>query len=278
MARSTRRPRLRREDLPDAGAAFLMPLDDGRFGVCRVLRRPDAEEEARHGAPTVLAAASSWIGDEPPAIDDPRLRAVLILSHHAFAGRPEIQWVSERVPESFRPLGTIEPDDDERRMPCNVHGGWGSFPLQRLLQWRWDHDREAVAREDDAKKAAVAAANKDAPARRMAYLDGLTLAGLRKKRRLVGWRDGAPAAAIRACRAAFAEAIDALDALGPAASRPARLRVLKRCVESLNRIDDAHGHFIETAAREELGEEIDEIAHVAGFRGVHDLAGRWRDW
>jgi hypothetical protein len=278
MAKKARKPKLKRSDLPQPGEAFLMPLDDGRFGVCRVLRHSTEAEEKRQGAPHALAAASSWIGSEPPEIDDPRLRDLLILTHHSFTGRPEILWISEPVPTSFRPLGVIEPSADEARMEWYVSSGWGSFPLQLFSQWRWDHDRENVQREDTAKQDARTFANRDAAQQRRAYLDGLTLAGLRKKRRFTAWNDLEPDGAAKAARAILAQTIDALIALPPDSDQPATLEILKQCVLDFNDLDDRLGHFIETSLREEISEEIGEIAYVVGFQDDNDLAGRWRDW
>lgn len=55
---------------------------------------------------------------------------------------------SERIPNDFIPIGTIEPSDDEEQFPCSSYGDWGSITCQPLAQWRWDHDREKVLAED----------------------------------------------------------------------------------------------------------------------------------
>src|SRR5262249_17341571 len=101
--------------LPNPGDAFLMPLEDGRYGVCRVLRRPTSEEAKFHGAGCVLVAASPWIGDAAPDLNDPRLRQIHVLTHHNWGKTPDVNWVSYPVPKSFRLLGTIAPSAAERR-------------------------------------------------------------------------------------------------------------------------------------------------------------------
>src|SRR5205809_511882 len=95
--------RKRNYALPNDGAAFLMPLSDGRFGVCRVLRRSLPEGRRRPGDTSVLVAASPWIGTEAPDRNDPLLREILMLTHHSHDNAQCVVWVSDPVPESFVP-------------------------------------------------------------------------------------------------------------------------------------------------------------------------------
>ena len=97
--------------LPPAGAAFMMPLQDGRFTVCRVLRENTEEERQGHGCPQILVAASPWIGAAAPDLSQPELRGIHHLNHHSWDD-PNLLWVSEPPPESFRRLGVIEPSAD----------------------------------------------------------------------------------------------------------------------------------------------------------------------
>src|SRR5207245_4636950 len=99
--------------LPNVGDAFLMPLSDGRYGVCRVLRQYRPGERKRQGDIHVLVAASSWIGTEAPDMSDPQLREILVLSHHSYDNQINVNWVSDPVPESFVPLGAIVPTWEE---------------------------------------------------------------------------------------------------------------------------------------------------------------------
>src|SRR5947209_1584387 len=99
-ARKTRRDPAD-QTLPEPGAAFLMPLADGRFGVCRVIRRQLSEAKERSGSTAVLAAATPWIGRQPPALSDPLLRLMLVLNHHNWGNELEVQWVSGPPPMSL---------------------------------------------------------------------------------------------------------------------------------------------------------------------------------
>lgn len=264
--------------LPSRGEAFLMPLSDGRYGVCRVIRRSDPEEEKRQDGRHALVAASSWIGEEAPDVNEPRLRDILALNHHSWDNMLEVNWVSDPVPDSFRRLGTIEPTHDEERMECVSYCGWESFPLQVYLQWRWDNERETVLQEDARQGELREREREESAKRRQEYLDGLTLEGLKKKRRFSEWKGYPPDKAIAACRRVFHDTIDSIVELGANPKRRAILTVLRRCVERLNELNEQYDHFILTFEREDLCEEFDEIVHASGLRGYKDLADRWREW
>jgi hypothetical protein len=263
--------------LPLPGDVFLMPLADGRFGICRVLRENTPAERKGHGCPRVLVAAPAWIGTAAPDLGDPALRDIQKLTHHSWKGDPNLCWVSEPPPEIFRHIGTIAPDDGDRRLLCAASGGWGYFTCQVLAEWRWYHDREAVLREDVARAAEQARAYEEAERRRREARGKLTLDGLAKKRRFMDWRGNAPAKATAACRAIFRETVAALAALGPKPGKRAATAVLRQCVERLNALDEEHGHFVETTIAEDLIAEIEEIA-AASDLGGEDLADRWRAW
>jgi hypothetical protein len=266
--------------LPEPGAVFLMPLEDGRYGVCRVLRENTEKERQGHGCPCILVAASPWIGPEAPDLSDPHLREIQKLTHHAWKNAPNVCWVSEPPPESFQRLGTIEPSATDKRCHCGVFGGW-YFAFHVLMEWRWAHDLEAVLREDAAHAEKQAREYEEAERRRREARGALTLDGLRKKRRFADWKGYAPDKAITACRAIFRDTIDAVLALGnkpKGRNRRAIFPILQACIERLNKLDEQCDHFIETTIREDLCEEFDEVVHACGLRNLEDLADEWRAW
>jgi hypothetical protein len=253
-----------------------MPLADGRFGVCRVLRENTEEERKGHGCPRVLVAACSWIGVAAPELGEPKLREIHQLTHHSW-NDPNVSWVSEPPPELFQRLGVIEPTAAEAVMKCAASGGW-FFAGQLFLQWRWDHDREAVLREDQEYAEKQARAYEQAEKQRRQRLNSLDLKTLKNKRRFEDWKGYVPATAIKACRAIFREAVEALLALGPKPKKQAVLAVLKMCVQRLNKLDAEHDHFVETTVAEDLCGQIDDLAHASGLRNEENVADRWRDW
>lgn len=274
---SSRRTRSASPVLPPVGTVYLMPLGDDRFGVCRVLRENAGEERKRHGEPAVLVASSTWIGREPPDLADPRLREILSLTHHRWQNSPNANWVSMSPPDDFRAIGTLEPDENDRTYECWSSGGW-SFAYQVLMQWRWEHDRENVLREDAEKQEQEARQREEAARQRKAGRAEPTLAQLRNKRRFGDWADVAPAKATSSCRKLFRETIDALRELGEKPPEESVLPILRAFIEGLNELDVKYEHFIETTIREELCEEIDEIAAACGLGDRKDLADEWREW
>src|ERR1700722_455847 len=219
--------------LPKPGDVFMMPLGDGRFGVCRVLRENTEEERKGHGAPYILVAASPWIGSEKPDLGDPQLRIIQELCHHSWKNDPNLLWVSMPPPEDYRLIGTIKPGPADKRRQCSGSGGW-AFAYQVLTEWRWVHDRDAVLREDAEYAEKQARKYKEFERRRREARGALTLEGLRKKRRFSDWKGYAPDNAIAACRVIFRETVDALLALGKNPAESVILPILQGCIERLN--------------------------------------------
>jgi hypothetical protein len=275
MARKRAAPR--QVLLPKPGDTFLMPLEDGSFGVCRVLRESTAAELKRHGCPHVLVAASTWMGTKVPDIGDRRLRKIHRLTHHSWKNAANVCWVSDPVPASFRRLGVIKPTAVEKRWNCMASGGW-AFGLQVYQQWRWDHDREAVLRDDNEARELQKRQSEESLKQTEKRLAGLTLEALQKKRRFSAWKGSVPPAALTACRKIFRETIAALIELGPKPKTRPILGILRQCIESLNDLDQKQSLFVTTIEREDLCDEFDEIVHASGLRGYENLADRWRDW
>jgi hypothetical protein len=183
----------RGSDLPAAGSVFLIPLEDGRFGACRILR----SVENRMGYKRViLAELSRWIGREPPDLADPELRRPLRLTHHKWRGKVERVWSDAPAPDEFRFLGVLEPDARDRRVACYAHGSWAAFPWQRFMQWRWENEREAVLAEDAAtalpRPAAVTSNNQTPPAP--------SIAPLQRAKHFESWTGHVPGQQLEAAR------------------------------------------------------------------------------
>ncbi|MDR3635089.1 MAG: hypothetical protein P4L84_14890 [Isosphaeraceae bacterium] len=275
MAKARQKPGKAQTSLPKPGDAFLMPLADGRFGFCHVTGLPTRGIglAVRGG---IVVETSSWVGEEAPDLNDPRLREVLVQTHHGWGPNTWRVMVRGPAPDSFQRLGTIEPRAAGPVLA--VWTFWESLAREVLTQWRWDHDREALLVEEKAAAERAKAEQAEAAKRQQDALDQLTLESLRKKRRFSMWKGDRPDKAIAACRKAFGEAVDALIALGPNPKKRAVATVIRRCVEQLNSLDEQYDGFIETGEREELCREIDELVYAAGLRGSSGMADRWREW
>lgn len=252
-----------------------MPLADGRFGFCHVMDVPERLLGKRN-TDAVCVELSAWVGEEAPDLNDPRLRKVLVQTHHGWGPNRWRVMVRGPAPKSFQRLGALE-----HRSTGNVSAiftVWESLATEVLTQWRWDHDREALLREEQESAERWKAEQEQAAKRQRDALDHLTLDAMKKKRRFSSWRGDRPDKAIAACRKAFREATDELIALGPKPKKREVATVVRRCVEQLNSLDEQYDGFIETGEREELCREIDELVYVAGLRDSDGMADRWREW
>jgi hypothetical protein len=252
-----------------AGDVFAMPLADGRWGACRVLR-------LRADPLAALVATSSWIGTAPPELTEPRLVDVLRLTHHSWDGGPHLCWVNDPVPPELVHLGALPPTAKQARAKCEAHGDWDSCSVQALLQWRWDHEREAVLAEDEAAREKERGSHEAA---RRAYkpLSKATLDDLRK-RPFKGWEGFVEPEQLRAARKVIRDTLDALLALGLDAPEPLKINLFHRAVERFNQIDYEGDGWICTIEREDICELLDDLADLVGLEEYDDaLTGR-RDW
>jgi hypothetical protein len=258
-------------ELPEPGTVFAVPLADGRVGVCRVLQR------ALQDVPRALVAASDWIADKPPSLDDSAVRKNLVLSHHNWAGQRELVWVSEPPPTEFRKLGRIPVLPEDVKAQCGSFGGW-ACGIQVLAQWRWDHDRNAVLAEDAQRQRLESAKQVESSRQRIQYLRTLSLADLLAKDLFPDWEDYPPSTAREGCRKIIRSFIRDVQAAKTPLTRTDVSRELRKCVEKLNRFDATHNHFIETIEREDLCAALEEVLCVAKFPDLTKRIEDWRDW
>ncbi|HEY3931689.1 MAG TPA: hypothetical protein VGM58_04900 [Verrucomicrobiae bacterium] len=76
-----RRKKYKLADFPEAGTVFVMPWEGGRVGICRVIRKGIIRDEV-NGIPGALIAVSDWISKEPPPLNHPAVRKILVKNHH----------------------------------------------------------------------------------------------------------------------------------------------------------------------------------------------------
>ncbi len=251
-----------------------MPLADGSFGLCRIIRATTEDTRAPL-PPCVLVATSSWRGSTTPDLQDPRLREILRLTHHAWAGQLDLHFTSDPPPPEYRFLGEIPLDDDDRAIDSTSFGPWSSA-IQVLAQWRWDHDREALLREEAEEAKRAAEETRSAEERGAKRRAELTWEKLRAKTRFGEWADHLDEAIVASARKLFVDAVDNLANVPPQGGKRKARAAVRDLVEGFNRLDVEHGRFIETVEREEICAELDELLFLA--RLPEDLADVWRDW
>lgn len=186
---SVRRPRAQAvavEPILPIGAAFGVPLGDGRYGLCRVIARAPARETARVSlrgrlaATAVLVLATRWTGTRTQlarAAADPRARKPLVLTHHGNRNKKYVICVHDAPPPGFVEAGALAPSSVEAKLP-NVYFAWASLPAQYRAQLAWEADPDAVRAADRA----LAKARADAHEREVAALKAKRAAAQRARR------------------------------------------------------------------------------------------------
>lgn len=267
----SRRPRYREQDFPPAGTVFAAPTGDGRFAAGRVLRRG-----IHLGAQGVLIAASPWLGNELPSLKSSAIRETLFLNHHSWRNVAEVFWVHDPMPDFFVVVGELELSSKDKKASSDTLAGWQSVPIQALLQWRWDHDREALLQEEARHAAERAEFQRQRAAARAEFMRTLTLDSLAERTWFQSWEDAEPALPLNECRSLIATLVNELRA-APKLTLSVVKKHLKQSVMDFNRLDEEH-HFIFTTEREDLCEVFEQIACAAKFPQVIDQIERWRDW
>jgi hypothetical protein len=259
------------------GDTFAVPLADGRYGACRVLRvhgpgpgAPDRQD--------VLLAALAWVGTEPPPLTEPRLRLLLRTTCHGQDGRPRVSWFSQaEVPDSARFLGVLAPAPGETALRVWRYDSWKQFTAEVLLQWRWDEEHGIPLAEDEAdlRRRERAASRAYAARRRGEVVARLTAADL-----LAGEGDLFAGCeeedeGVEAARSIIRDTVAALLALGPE--------------DEVARLDALHG-FIKRFNEDEVAQEAlfrpgicNVFADLVWLAGLEDYGAAlsdppWRDF
>ena len=256
--------------LPPVGSTFAVPLGNGLYSACRVVRHDDTMGFA-------LVVGSGWVGTAVPGLDEPRLREPLILSHHSWKNVKNPFFAVDNVPDDSQFIGTIPPLSEDLKLERTVLTSWESVRIQALLQWRWEHDREALVAEEAAKRAHEKEVALEMQRQRQEYLAAVTLGSLREKHRFESWEGAVSGGLIEACRGVFRDTIDDLMQDHGKVRKTSVTTALRGCVQRLNELDAEH-RFIETVEREDLCQEIDEIACACGVPDVQGIADHWREW
>jgi hypothetical protein len=230
------------------------------------------------GGPSVLVACSAWIGDTVPDSADLSLRPILKVTHHFWKGQPEVFWVEESPPREFKPIGTIQPSSDERKLKCDTSAGWEGCPIQLLTQWRWEHDKEALLAEEAAEEEQERRKLEERNAAIKAERRSMTLEKLRKYRFFANWEGYPSKEAIRASRLIMKNAVQGLISLGMKSTKAQKTEVIKDCVEAFNKLDRTMKHFIETSERDDICSEIDLLVHACGLGECEKMIDEWREW
>lgn len=122
------------------GDIFAVKLTESRWGAVRVA---DVQDKS------ILLATTPYLGSEPPSLENPALRQVLIQNRFFYRGDPASTWVKGPPSENCHRLGNIGPAENDASLPRNSSsGGWHpNTGTEAFLEWRWLHDNAAFRRE-----------------------------------------------------------------------------------------------------------------------------------
>jgi len=267
-------PKYRESDFPEPGSVFVATMKDGRLAAGRVLRR-----EFEGGGMAVLLAGSPWIGTAPPPLDLPILREILTRTHHGYS-KPSILdsrsliWSFHLMPEGFRIIGKIELTSADLSLQCNTYGGWQSIPIGVYTQWRWDHDRDNLLREEAEEEAREAERRRIARERREAFVRSLTLEKLAATDWFASWN--AERETTRLARERILRLIEELRQ-APKHTQVIVKKLVRVAVKDFNALDKKQ-QFIDTIEREELCEAFEQIVCAARQPGIASEIDNWRSW
>jgi hypothetical protein len=131
---------------PPEGSIFVMVLEPGLFGACRVIRKGNAAS-----APTwdrmgvtidgLLVMATAWIGSNPPSLstDEKELRKPLRKTFGEWGDSLEVSWVNKRkLPSDFTFAGILPVTSDERQLDSREANAWEWIATQVLNQVQFD--------------------------------------------------------------------------------------------------------------------------------------------
>jgi hypothetical protein len=223
-----------------------------------------------------LIAASPWLGNELPPLDLPVLRETLVLNHHKWKNQPEMFWVHDIMPPGFMIVGQFPLSSDDLMAYSHTFGGWHIVPLQALLQWRWDHDREALLRDEALQAAQDAETQRQRAAAHAELMRTQTLDSLVDRTWLASWEDADSDLPLHKCRSLLAKLVNELRA-APKLTMAVAKRHLKQSVKDFNRLD-AEQHFIFTIEREDLCQAYEQILCAAKFPLLVNQIDNWREW
>ncbi len=262
----------------ESGSILALQVGGGREVLCRVV--------ARHGAEACVVAMC-WEGPAGTASSVTMLqrtaRTPLPTSHHAWRRPLTAMWLSPGpLPAEVRVAGkapldaalagaVVHPQEyvaaaDKAALESRVvpAGSWTTFLQDVRLQWRWDHDRDALLREEAAQKErqqAVLQAALASAGERKERLRAGGVKGLRKRRFFAAWKGEVPRALQQAAERLMREALADLDG----ATKAAAAKRLLQLVKAFNALDGAHGRDFDAADAEDIMEAVGQVAEVFGL-------------
>lgn len=257
------------EDLPSPGEVFHFKLQNGLYGACRIIRRNTPEELKHDGAPMVLVATSTFIGQTIPDSMNKKIKEILILTHQSHNGSEDICWVLEPPPKEYVKFALIESINSELHKECYSYGGWSSS-LQANLQWHWDNG----SNEEELKEII----NSIIEEQEEVNTEPQTIKELLDRAKLLEWEDCIPENALVKVRELLQKTMEEIFTIKPTPKNRKGRKIIKECVHNLNTLNMEYNDFICTTEREDLCEILCNLLEFLGVESPEEVIEENRNW
>ncbi len=250
------------------GSVLIFPMIKDLYGACRILQC-----NSRCGC---LVLCSKWIGHGNPMLDDQGLMIpVKVESGDTSQNKPLIVWIPETPPPDFKLVGIINPSVHETVMDCGSYlPDWQTLREERLLQWRWEYDRERLL-EEEQEFEKTRLSNKET-------INGndwknISLNTLAQKIPCNNWEGVVNAHQRKQVEDVLTSTLQYMNkVLTNNGDYDEKLCVIKDCIRKLNELQ-SETDIIETMEREDICEWLICLQKCVGLPNV-DLTLEWRDW
>jgi hypothetical protein len=275
-------PKYCEDDFPPAGSVVVIPLSSGRFGVATVVKCVTGVDTTE-STPTrqiintrVLVVPARWVGAEPIRPSDADIRNSLCLTHHSWNSEQQACWITDLPPDGVRFVGSIELMPEDLTMDSVKWGNWDNLSHQIHLQWRWDHERDELLREEEAERKSIEEKSRLHVARQAEILRTTTLESLASRVWFTQWDDEWEVSFRREAQILIGDLIRDLRML-PKPIKSQVCKNMRQCVEAFNRLN-AQESLIQTTHCEDILNALYLIATVTKHPDLMEQLDALREW
>lgn len=279
--------RSRNEATRDAvgGEVLAVPLPNGVFGLCIVLKRGPPLGGSSRGPTHWTVAGLTGFYDAPPPAADLRERSIRQMVRFSFrdslGGNDLVGFVDVAPPAAWPSLGVFELTEKERARgrtyPQTLFTTWNDIADDIHAEWRWAHDREAFEKEVRDHEALTQAKMHQAHTKHAARRQALTLASILRSHHFSSWKRLWGKQVALAAEEIYLDGARQLQALGPTPDAEISRAIIRKLIDRFNELESKEG-CIETEEREEVMEKVEDLARIVGLGAEVEGLTSDRDW
>lgn len=248
---------------PSLGDVLLIPLDQSKFGACRVLW---VEFDSGDWRDAVLGLCD-WIGTTIPVPLEPALRPLLTRMDSPPWGSELVFKPTRPPPRQILRIGTVLPSFLERELGRAklVPSPWSVVPEAITAWWQEAHSSDLKLGRLDAKSHKVELTSDEDPK------NIPDLQSFKTLKLFSSWDGQYKPRFVQAARKLIRETAAKLKKSVSTASNPEIRKELRHLLQGFNRLDDRHGNPIDTAAAEDILLIFRRMAWLAGVKGTQTI-------